>query len=188
MSSLQERKQQLVREAIWDSALDLFAGKGFDETSVEEIAEAAGVSRRTFFRYFESKNDLLAQCVIDYGDSIAEAIEASPRRESHGSVMRQVTRQVALAATADPRTLKSLEIAAQYPAARTAQLSRTAQQQLRLGEAWKKRGADAIAAELLASLTLTILSVTFETWLSGGGRDIGKVADKVLDKLKFLNS
>lgn len=177
-----------MREAIWDSALELFASKGFDETSVEEIAETAGVSRRTFFRYFESKNDLLAQCVIDYGDSIAAAIESSTRRESHGSVMRYVTRQVALAASADPRTLKSLEIAAQYPAARTAQLSRTAQQQVRLSEAWRKRGADPIASELLASLTLSILSVTFETWLSSGGRHIGKVADKVLDKLKIFSS
>jgi AcrR family transcriptional regulator len=52
MSTLQVRKQELVREAIWDAAANLFTEKGFDETTVEDIAAAAGVSRRTFFRYF----------------------------------------------------------------------------------------------------------------------------------------
>lgn len=39
-------------------ALELFAKHGFDETTVDDIAEAAGIGRRTFFRYFDSKNDL----------------------------------------------------------------------------------------------------------------------------------
>lgn len=46
--------------------LELFAAQGFDETSMEEIAEAAGISRRTLFRYFPSKND------IAWGDFEAE--------------------------------------------------------------------------------------------------------------------
>ena len=62
--TLQLRKQQLVRDAIYDAAIELFAVKGFDETTVEEVAQAAGVSRRSFFRYFASKDDLLAQNVV----------------------------------------------------------------------------------------------------------------------------
>src|SRR5437899_1533793 len=50
--TLQARKQRLVRDAIWDAAIDLFAQEGFDETTVDDIARAAGVSRRSFFRYF----------------------------------------------------------------------------------------------------------------------------------------
>jgi AcrR family transcriptional regulator len=51
---LQARKQQVVRDAIHDAAIGLFAVKGFDKTTVDEIAEAAGISRRSFFNYYVS--------------------------------------------------------------------------------------------------------------------------------------
>ena len=75
---LQLRKQELVRDTIYDAAIDLFAAKGFDETTVEEIAQAAGVSRRSFFRYYASKDDLLAQSVVQYGSAITKAVETCP--------------------------------------------------------------------------------------------------------------
>src|SRR5947208_17089191 len=78
--TLQTRKQDFVRDAIWTAALDLFAEKGFDETTVEDIVDAAGTSRRTFFRHFESKRDLMAQPVVSYGASITKAIDSSPAR------------------------------------------------------------------------------------------------------------
>jgi TetR/AcrR family transcriptional regulator, regulator of mycofactocin system len=47
------------RREVASTALELFAGRGFDETTVDDIAEALGVSRRTLFRYFASKNDMV---------------------------------------------------------------------------------------------------------------------------------
>ena len=53
------RPRSSSRAEIERIALDLFGAHGFEETTVDDIAEAAGISRRTFFRYFPSKNDVV---------------------------------------------------------------------------------------------------------------------------------
>jgi AcrR family transcriptional regulator len=58
-ASLRERKKALTRSAIEETSFRLFLERGYDETSLEEICDAALVSRRTFFRYFGSKEDLV---------------------------------------------------------------------------------------------------------------------------------
>ncbi len=52
---LRAQKKELTRQAIVESALELFLSQGFDATTVDEIADVARISRRTFFRYFPSK-------------------------------------------------------------------------------------------------------------------------------------
>lgn len=60
------RRPRTSRAELERVALDLFAHRGFDETTVEDIAAAAGIGRRTFFRYYASKNDAV------WGDFDAE--------------------------------------------------------------------------------------------------------------------
>jgi AcrR family transcriptional regulator len=59
MSDLIERRHQQTRTTIADAAVSLFVERGFVETTMEDIAEAAGVSRRTAYRHFPSKDDLV---------------------------------------------------------------------------------------------------------------------------------
>ena len=56
------RRRSTTRDHITDVALDLFAARGFDEVSVDDVAQAAGIARRTLFRYYASKN------AIPWGD------------------------------------------------------------------------------------------------------------------------
>lgn len=56
---LRERNKERVRDALIDAAFELFASEGFEATTIDAIAEKAGVARRTFFRYFPSKEAVL---------------------------------------------------------------------------------------------------------------------------------
>src|SRR5690242_18321579 len=139
LATLHERKQQVVRDAIWDAAIQLFLKKGFDETTVEDIARAAGVSRRSFFRYFSSKSDLMAQGIVDYVQSVTEAIDECPPGSSLAEVFREAVLRVARISAAHPRTREIMQIAARYASAREAQLSRLAELQEQIAEAYARR-------------------------------------------------
>jgi AcrR family transcriptional regulator len=65
---LRERKKRATRALIADTALRLFAERGFDQTTVAEVAEAAGVSVKTVFNYFPAKEDLF----FDLADEIEQ--------------------------------------------------------------------------------------------------------------------
>ncbi len=75
-SGLRERKKQQTRQALTDSAVRLFAEKGYDGTSVAEIAAGANVSTRTFFSYFRAKEDVLFAGADQRTAAIAEAFDA----------------------------------------------------------------------------------------------------------------
>src|SRR4051794_25391742 len=109
--TLRERKLRAVRESIWDVAMDLFAANGYDETTVEDIARAAGISLRSFFRYFLSKGDLMSYALLLYGHQLAAAIDACPPDSRLREVFRESIFNVAhLGLTREARTRKHLAI------------------------------------------------------------------------------
>jgi len=88
-TSLAERKRQLVREELAEAALLLFARQGFEETTVDQIAAAVGVSPRTFFRYFKVKEDVLVEPLGQIGEQLGAELAARPAGESPLVAMRQ---------------------------------------------------------------------------------------------------
>ena len=75
---LRERKKQRTREAIARAALELFAERGYQATTLADIAEAADVSTRTIFAYFPSKEDILFCDYAAMRDALARALAERP--------------------------------------------------------------------------------------------------------------
>jgi AcrR family transcriptional regulator len=77
--SLRERKHEFVLKEIEQAAWDLFGTVGFDRATIEDISRKAGVSRRTFFRYFRTKEDLLSFSVEHFGQRVAQRFAEAPK-------------------------------------------------------------------------------------------------------------
>ncbi|HEY0829928.1 MAG TPA: helix-turn-helix domain-containing protein [Candidatus Dormibacteraeota bacterium] len=79
---LRERKKQQTRQAIFEAARRLFAGRGFEEVTVAEIARAAEVSEVTVFNYFPTKEDLFYGGMQFFEEDLLDAVLSRPRGES----------------------------------------------------------------------------------------------------------
>lgn len=71
-----ERNKIRMKERLYDAALTLFTEQGYDETSIDEIAERADVARGTFFNYFQRKEDLLGTWGEKRRDALTAALTA----------------------------------------------------------------------------------------------------------------
>lgn len=87
-AGVRERKRRETLRRITDAGVRLFIEKGFDGTTVDEVAGAAGISRRTFFHYFESKDDILLTLQSDIGELFAAEVRKAPPAETPLEVVR----------------------------------------------------------------------------------------------------
>lgn len=87
-SGLRERKKQLTRQRIADTALELFADRGFDGVRVAEVAHAAEVSEATVFNYFRTKEDLVYRRMEEFQAQLLDAVRARPDGTSVLSAFR----------------------------------------------------------------------------------------------------
>lgn len=86
---LRARKKQATAAALQQAALELFLARGYDETTVQDITDAAGVSQRTFFRYYPTKDAVLLTEHARREDALRELLAARPDEEA-GELVRAV--------------------------------------------------------------------------------------------------
>lgn len=187
--SLRERKKARTREALVEAALRLFAERGFEATTVADIAEAAEVSPRTFFTYFPSKEDVLFARRQDRIERIRDALAKRAPDESFLDALRRAAHDI----IADPsfRTDEQrihMQLIASHPdlAARALRDLLVAEQEV----------AAAIAADLgvdqtdprpqvAAAAAVNALRGAFAAWyLSGASGDPQPAFDQALDLLE----
>jgi len=78
ISGLRERKRAETHARVHGAAMDLFARKGFESTTLDDIASAACVSRRSLFHYFTSKEDIVLSTKAGLGDLLEAAVARRP--------------------------------------------------------------------------------------------------------------
>lgn len=95
MPDLVNRRAAQTRAEIIDAALELFATQGFDATSMEQVADGAGVSRRTIYRYFPTKDDLVFESPRQWLEVLNQTLDTRTPEESTRDVFARALLDVA---------------------------------------------------------------------------------------------
>lgn len=172
---LRARKKQRTRDAIIQAAVRLFSEKGFENTTVEEIAAAAEVAPRTFYRYFPTKEDVV---FVDQDLEDVAAARALLDLRPAESDMDRVTRAVREVLKVTGRNLDSLaemyRLVETTPALQLRMLEVTWRSEKRVAEALlmgKTRGPEVeCRARVLAACVSAAMRVVFVSWFHSGRR------------------
>lgn len=173
-ASTREHKKLQTREALKEAALDLFKTSGFDNVTVNAIAARANVSRRTFFRYFGSKEDVILAYRADFGDTLAALLAQRPADEPPLTAIRNALLEIPNAVGVEPaNALALVRLIRATPAIRARYLDQQ--------ESWVRRVVDALATRanievesvmvhhLTAAVALTAFEVALQTWTATQG-------------------
>jgi AcrR family transcriptional regulator len=193
-AGLRERKKEKTRDALARSALRLFAKRGFDNVTVEEIAASCEVSPRTFFRYFASKEDVLFAESDAHRRRLLDALADHESGEAPFTVLESALRVVAADYASERDTLCARhDIVRSTPSLRS-RVSERQQgweaevvDQLRATSARARRMSDLELRLVVASAT-SALRVAVEAWIAvdgdGDGRDLEDLLDKAFRRLR----
>jgi AcrR family transcriptional regulator len=171
---LRRRARDAVRAEIAETAFQLFTQRGFDQTTVDDIAAAAGLSRRSFFRYFASKEDAVLGMLNAVGDAIAAELAARPAGEPPWTSLRRALDVLVTTYLGDPKVaLARFRLIHHTPALRTTLLDKQDRWQRSLAQVLAARlGADPVhdlRPQLLAATALAALDVASRRWLASDG-------------------
>ena len=176
---LRQRKRQQTRQALISAAMRLFDEKGYDETTVAEIAAAADVSTKTFFNHFTSKDEVLFPHLSGRIDAAAAIIEQRRPDESMADVLIRALEHMLAAAVRDELAggLASarLPLLMSVPAVQAATLRRYFLAETQLAEALHRASPEVLdppaAAAVIGSLMGAVLAAALVSLQRGGTTD-----------------
>jgi AcrR family transcriptional regulator len=186
MTGLREQKKAQTRRAIQEHALRLFIANGYDATTVEEIAAAAGVSHMTFFRYFPSKHAVVEN--DDYDPVLAEVIRARPASEPPLTAIRHaLAGALRLMPEAERETVRTrTRLILGVPALRARQVESQRATRALFAAAIAARGngpESTLQRDALAAAAVSVLSVALEEWAAGSPDDLATLVDRAFEAL-----
>ncbi len=156
-----------ARERLRTAALELFAERGFEATTVPDIVERAGLTRRTFFRHFSDKREVF------FGDEeipalAAGAVAAAPADATPFAIAWAGFHALA-AERFEPRRAQmqaARRLIESEPALRERDLQKQADLRDALRDGYLVRGVDAFTARVTAGVAVELLQIALERWLA----------------------
>ncbi|MBN9621877.1 MAG: TetR family transcriptional regulator [Actinobacteria bacterium] len=180
---LRSKARASARAEIAEVAFDVFAERGFDEVTATEVAEAAGISRASFFRYFESKEDAVFVAQEEMGANVAAALTARPGGEDAWTALRRaLDAAVETYQRSSEEALGRLRLIRETPNLRVHQLERLAKWKTLIGAALAVRLGlphSDIKVEALVGAALGALDAASSRWAaSDGAEDLIELIDE----------
>lgn len=182
---LRERKKVATREALHQAAVRLAAEHGVDNVTVEAIADAATVSRRTFSKYFASKEQALLHADQTRVAHLIDLVRGRPPAESPWTALTRATEEwLAEPPTGDPQTTDRYRELRRHPTLLAEQVATYAAAERELTSAIAERipsgpGAG-LRARLLAANFLSTLRVAHQVWLDPPARTLPRLVREAL--------
>jgi AcrR family transcriptional regulator len=183
---LRERKKIKLRRSVQREALRLFAAQGYEDTTVEQIADAADISTSTFYRYFPTKEDVVLH--DDYDPIVEDIIISRDRDEPLVETIRAAVAALATAVEADrDEALERLKLRATVPALQARQGSegrKALEFFIGLFSARSGRGADDYQLRVTAAAFTAAQLEAARCWADTGGTEsLGQLMD---DAVTFI--
>src|SRR6202140_183749 len=179
-----ERKRRAIRGELSEVALGLVTDRTFQSLTIDEIAAAAGVSRRTFFRYFTSKEDVVFAFLDQWAVRLAADIVARPADEDPVAAVQTSFRQ--LTAAYDDRALALVRVVRETPSLQ--QQERINRDHLRLAVVNALAGRLGLVAErgmrpqILPTIVLAPLDAAMFSWFGNrSSEEVGRLLDEALE-------
>lgn len=180
-----------THDRLREAALELFARKGFEETTTAEIAAAAGVTERTFFRNFADKRDVLFASQEDYVGRFLAGVAAAP---TDAPPLRLVAAAIESGSTfftdeLRPHSRKRQTVIDANPALKERELLKGRRLAAALGAALAERGVPEPAATLAGETGASVFHVAFTQWIEPGEtRSVAEIATALIAELGALHA